>query len=76
MQRKYTVDEIDRMRAALTKRHPINESFTVCVGGWDDGPQEPTEETYRRRAERSAHVENELRTYMLNGTDPDEIETP
>lgn len=54
MQRKYTVDEIDRMRLALIGRHP-------------------TEETYRRRAERQVRVEDELRTYMLNGTDPDEI---
>ena len=69
MQRKYTVDEIDRMRLALIGRHPILEVQTMQVGECSH----PTEETYRRRAERQVRVEDELRTYMLNGTDPDEI---
>jgi len=71
-QRKYSVDEIDRMRAALIKRHPIDETFTVKVGFFDQ-PSKPSEATYQRRAERSAIVERELRTYMLNGTDPGEL---
>ncbi len=73
MQRKYTVDEIDRMRLALIGRHPIHEWYSC---GGMGGEAHPTEETYRRRAERQIRVEDELRTYMLNGTDPDEIDTP
>ena len=74
MPRKYSVEEIDRMRDALTKRHPIEETFHVSVGGYGDSW--PTEETHRRRAERSARVEDELRTYMQNGTEPDELDAP
>ncbi len=69
MQRKYTVDEIGRMRAALIGRYPVREVQMAQIGEWSH----PTEETYRRRAERQVRVEDEIRTYMLNGTDPDEI---
>ena len=69
--RKYSVDEIDRMRAALVKRHPIREVFVCEVGG--DNTSEPSEGTYRRRAERAAIVESQLRTFMENGTEPDEL---
>ncbi len=75
MQRKYTVDEIDRMRRALVGRHPIREVM-ICNVGTGETESRPSEGTNRRRAERQARVEDELRTYMLNGTDPDEIETP
>ena len=71
--RKYSVDELDRMRAALIERHPIREVSFATLGM---GESEPTEETYRRRHEMSARVEDELRTHMLNGTNPDELDVP
>ena len=72
MQRKYTVDEIDRMRLELIKWHPIRE-VQVCHVGMGEDESHPTEGTLQRRAARAALVEDQLRTYMLNGTDPDEI---
>ncbi len=71
-QRRYTVDEIDRMRAALIRRYPIREVM-ICKIGFFDQPAEPSEETHRRRAERAAIVESQLQTYMLNGIDPEEL---
>jgi len=52
-QRKYSVDEIDRMRRAIE---------------WSYGDGVFT------MADRQADVENRLRTHMINGTDPEELE--
>lgn len=52
--RKYTVQEINRMRGAI---------WWLCETGWP-----------YRQAERDADVENRLRTYMQNGTEPEELE--
>jgi hypothetical protein len=51
-QRKYSVAEIDEMRAAV-------------AGMWSM----PADETLKMRL-----VEERLRTYMLNGTEPSELE--
>ena len=52
--RKYDLDEIDRMRAAVMHIYRPGGGFS--------------EEDYRR-------IEDQLRTYMANGTDPVELET-
>ncbi len=52
--RKYSLDEIDKMRGALR---------TLCIH---------LEVPYLPK-EKNAEIEDQLRTYMLNGTDPDEL---
>lgn len=54
--RKYTVDEIDAMREALSWR------LLNIAGG-------------RTPAERAAEIEDQLRTHIMNGTDPEELKT-
>lgn len=62
-QRKYTVNQIERMRKAIAKRlYPLPaaglfQSFFL-------GEQE----------QHLRHIEDALRTYMANGTDPAELE--
>ena len=51
--RKYSVNEIDRMRAAIVapaRQRPVTEFIDAAT------------------------VEDRLRTYMLNGTEPEELE--
>jgi len=55
-ERKYSVPEIDRMRASLDKRWRAHHCGILQRGEWH------------------REVEDELRTYMLNGTDPEELE--
>ncbi len=65
--RKYSIDEIDAMRKTLTHYgspegmycNYIHENGTAC---------------YSISSLTSDEVENRLRTYMLAGTDPDELE--
>lgn len=56
-QRRYTVLEIERMRAAINWRLEV-------VGGSLGGQRD-----------RMEQVEAHLRTYMLNGTEPLDLET-
>lgn len=56
MDRKYSVTEIDRMRAAV-----------VRMTGWNEYDPCPS-------SERPTRAEEKLRTYMLNGCSPEEIE--
>ena len=55
MSRKYSVEEIDRMRRAISRGRFFG-----------DGAYRP--------AERTEQIESLLRTYMLNGTTPLELE--
>jgi len=55
--RKYTVDEIERMRMALVKRSGVHAYASV--------------EDYTGHCLR---IEDQLRTYILNGTLPEELE--
>lgn len=52
--RKYSVNEIDRMRRAIGLSYPMDGSYV--------------------QADRDADIESRLRTYMQNGTDPEELE--
>lgn len=52
-QKRYTLDEIDRMRAAVGNMFPMGVPY--------------------RQSERTVEIEARLRTYMANGTDPDEL---
>jgi hypothetical protein len=61
--RKYSVAEIDRMRAAIRRRFPMKYSGAIGV------PMKLTDEY-------DTQVEDQLRTYMLNGTEPDELDPP
>jgi hypothetical protein len=56
MQRKYSLDEIDRMRDALRKALRYQQT------------------TAYREGELFDHAESQLRTCMMNGTDPEELE--
>lgn len=74
MERAYTVAEIDQMRSALRKKYPppyIGGSFgnTAAYESYMRGVAEAS----RGRDER---IEQELRTYMLAGIDPSELEKP
>jgi hypothetical protein len=60
-ERKYSVTEIDRMRKAIRHQFPL--SYGGAVG-----------EPLRLETKYDAHVEDRLRTYMMNGTDPDELD--
>ncbi len=51
--RKYSVDEIDRMRQALEEIEWCRDSYNQA---------------------KSKTIEARLRTYMTNGTDPEELE--
>ena len=59
---KYSIDEIDRMRAAIWELNHIHGHF-VTPGS--------CEEFMSRQL---AKIEDQLRTYMLNGTTPEELE--
>ena len=64
MSRAYTVGEIDRMRAALRKR-----------AGWIDVLWGETVEMNDARRHRwESNIEDKLRTYMIGGINPDELE--
>lgn len=65
--RKYSIDEIDRMREAL-RRHGAHESIS-CYYSNDDGSA-----AYSIGSLSSEEVEARLRTYMIAGIDPDELE--
>lgn len=58
MERKYSVEEIDRMRQAIITR--------------GEHPEPNPSGDEQRRAWRE-EIEQRLRTYMLAGTDPDEL---
>ena len=64
MIRKYSVAEIDRMRAALKKRHWIQD----IMQGEDIWMMDA------RHLRHDNYIENLLRTYMENGTEPEELE--
>lgn len=65
-EKKYSVAEIDRMRTLV--RHLIDAQSTHAVSrGCAVG------QSYRQ-TDRIREIEERLRTYMLNGTDPDEID--
>ncbi len=61
-ERTYTVEEIDRMREALKRRHA---PWHYGIGLFD------VEKGALKRA--FARAEDELRTYMLAGVDPLEV---
>lgn len=59
--RKYSVQEIDRMRNAVRRQFPMS------WGGLIGMPMTLS-------TEYDAQVEDRLRTFMLNGTEPDELD--
>lgn len=77
-ERKYSVAEIDVMRAALYRRETAKVRAPGCNARFANGlVQAPSDAEYAaaneawRAAERRA--EDHLRTYMLAGVDPAEI---
>ena len=67
-ERAYTVAEIDRMREAVEHR---------CIWGCSigDARQNTMSRTYNE-VELIKRVEERLRTYMLAGVEPEELERP
>jgi len=61
-QRKYSLDELDRMRRAISVELWPRGTFRGPVFG------------YVPEGEQSLAIEDRLRTYMLNGTTPEELE--
>lgn len=59
-QRRYSIDEIDSMRASLIALINPLPVTGVSYGG-------------RGREEIAAEAEDRLRTHMLNGTDPKDL---
>ena len=77
--RRYSVAEIDRMRAALKGLHRLSfERIASHPGSFSPGGPEADQrlaqqvDTYLRNA--NEQIETELRTYMLAGIDPSELE--
>ncbi len=68
-ERAYTVAEIDRMRRAVEYRWLYGCSLGDCH------PGQLMSRTYKE-TEKTACVEEELRTYMLAGIEPEELERP
>lgn len=68
MSRKYSLDEIDQMRRDIDR---IVEG--VRHYQWSPSGCFSSGITYNA-AERAAKIEDRLRTYMQNGTDPAELE--
>lgn len=68
--RAYTVAEIDRMRAALWMRFGYHGSI---IAWSSSGDAEVRNKLNRDPYDRD--VEDKLRTYMLAGVDPEELET-
>lgn len=64
-ERKYSVQEIDRMRKTI--RHQFPMIYRTPPGSGGNGPALLTDEY-------DSQVEDRLRTYMLNGTEPDELD--
>jgi hypothetical protein len=61
-ERRYTLAEIDRMRSAIKRRA---EAWVLySTGLFQTDPQEVRDRRY----------EDELRTHLLNGTEPEELE--
>lgn len=62
-ERKYSVSEIDQMRAVLRIRVAASFFRAFPNGGWSDGPI----------PDFPAQAEDQLRTYMLAGIEPNEL---
>jgi hypothetical protein len=69
--RAYTLDEIDRMRAAVGKVVPPPPIQYLSVNGMCDIGCQATQ---IELAERRAVIEDELRTYMAAGISPEALE--
>lgn len=72
-QRRYSLDEIDRMRAAIiateysNSYHPHLYQYGVVIG-------HSSESWERQQSEQARRVEDRLRTCMVGGVGPDELE--
>lgn len=64
--RRYTVAEIDRMRETIRRKYPSPASKYPTTAG-------PVRSVHAA-TDFSANIEQELRTYMQNGTEPEELE--
>lgn len=63
-ERKYSIAEIDRMRSLIRRQFPSDV--------WESGMNFSAPRLIS--LDYSATVEDQLRTYMINGTEPDELE--
>ena len=69
--RRYSVHEIDEMRRHLYSIEYANQRWPVCEPGtvyWGSIPDYKAEEDARSR-----RVEDQLRTYMMGGIDPEDL---
>lgn len=68
---KYTVAEIDRMRAIIYGKPKLEiQWFASCLAE----QQQMDRDLAERQARYAASVEDRLRTYMLGGVRPEELE--
>lgn len=70
MSRKYSVEEIDRMRRAVEYMVMWGEKIGTP---WPEGVSSRTSGTFSGN-EVTERTEARLRTYLLAGTDPEELE--
>lgn len=69
--RKYSLQEIDEMRAAIKRRlpQPFYEAVCPTGGGWS----KQTEQSIASYRAFDAHAEDELRTALLAGLGPEDF---
>lgn len=72
--RAYTLDEIDRMRAAIAHTEIGRYTFTFGSSGPGPTQEKPTTRDNGPAYLTAAQVEDRLRTYILAGISPDELE--
>jgi hypothetical protein len=75
MERKYSVSEIDRMRAALDFQYlwGCRQSEHTFFNGTSSGGTRVSSRPYKEEDMRK-DTEQRLRTYMLAGIEPEELE--
>ncbi|MFN0022783.1 MAG: hypothetical protein ACKVS5_02685 [Parvularculaceae bacterium] len=75
-QRKYSIDEIDQMRAALALlgvRVRYTPNFNPKTGEYVGRTGHHMDIGGSNESKRAAVVEDRLRTHMVNGTDPEDL---
>jgi len=71
-ERRYTLSELDRMRAGIRNRAPYPSCISYSCGG-GGGIATLTPESRAAIAEYERQVEDQLRTALVAGIDPSEF---
>lgn len=71
-ERRYTLSEIDRMRAGIRARNQNRPDISFFIS-FGSGPPRMTPESEASLERFNRECEDQLRTAMLAGVDPDEF---